>query len=223
MEYITSLTEAVEFVRQFIVIEDLVILPDFEYATVMNAGFEEIDNPPGAGHWSQWYQSREGKLEIHNDCSEANFYANDQTYMNIYSRKDGLLYDVRGLNFNGILCGLWFTFRRLGQTTSVKITGVDLSYDEINVDSVERFTSIHQPVVDTDGNILKCQTIYCTAIGKKNVYYRNSRRKHHCLFGPAVTRDDKTEYYIRGVKMSRRRWLVERQNPQYSSEEDGDL
>lgn len=211
MEYITNLTEAIEFVKQFITIEDLIIFRSVEVSEVLSYGYVEV------GHmqddWDDYYSFKhpDGQMLNYFPGSKQIRIYDKSIYTNIYKvGNDELYYQINGLDLCGISCGIYIKVDVGGKAD---ITCIDLRYDNISVDSVRRYTSVEKPFADSDGAVLRCQTSYNTTQGTVSIVYRDHDQLRHCIAGPAVIRGDKVEYYIRGRKMSKKQWLEERKNP----------
>lgn len=211
MEGITNLDEATDFVKQFIAIEDLICFYSLGFSDILNAGFEEIGQAEEYDESYHSYRNQEGQLLNYFPARNTVHIYKGLTTTNIYAQNGAkLFYDIRGLDLAGTSCNL-YVLMRIG--SPLEITGVDLDYEGVSVDSVRRFTSVYQPFVDADDSVIRRQTTYNTLSDTVTVHYRDTRHRRHCLSGPAVIRNGKSEYYIRGNRMSKKQWLEARKNP----------
>lgn len=194
MELITTLEDAIEYVKPLIHLEKLPMLHDFEYGTIIGAGFVEKDgeydvfNHPD-GH-TLWIEDARGVgLRTPEATGRIRLSEGGSGYL--------LVGQIGGLSYNVTLLlsyGGDFTF-----------LSVNLSYDDIKVGSNRDYTAVATSFIDKDGQVLRMDSIFVNG-EVHQVEFRKGWRKH-CLSGPAVVKGDKIEYYIGGVKMSKKRWL----------------
>lgn len=186
MEFITTHEEAVDFVSQFVNIEDFC--------------YQRIEDPKSAG----FVATGEEDSWICGDIK----YKNGALYYNIGEIEVSTVCGHRGYNHSFALHGLDFNLTtRFDMPPVYYSINIEDKEESISISTSRNYYSISETnYTDIDNTVLSKIVHYDRKGEIQSVYFKNKAGFHSCRSGPAVVRNGVERYYINGARYNKAAW-----------------